>query len=194
MNNDKACQIKPRRRRAVGGVVDASHRQPRASSSMANEVVAAIGIGSNLNDPVAQVRAALAALAAVPAAELLAASSLYRNPPMGPQDQPDYVNAAALLRTTLPPLQLLQQLQAIEQRQGKRFQQHWGPRIIDLDLLLYEQQCIHEPQLVVPHPGMHERAFVLYPLAEIAPDLIVPGRGRIQDLAAAYSAATLVRI
>lgn len=161
---------------------------------MAERVRAAIGVGSNLDDPVAQVRAALSALAQLPETELLSASSLYRNPPMGPQDQPDFVNAAALLQTALAPLELLEQLQGIEQRQGKRYQQHWGPRRIDLDLLLYGQQSIREPRLTVPHPGMHERAFVLYPLAEIAPDLIVPGRGRVAELAALQSATGLIQI
>lgn len=161
---------------------------------MTAALVAAIGLGSNLSDPVAQVQAALAALAQLPDSELLAASSLYRNPPMGPQDQPDYVNAVALLRTALPPLRLLQRLQEIERRQGKVYRQHWGPRNIDLDLLLYGQQRIREAQLTVPHPGLHERAFVLYPLAEIAPDLLVPGYGAVRELAAAHSADSLIRI
>ncbi len=161
---------------------------------MMERVLAAIGLGSNLNDPAGQVRAALSALAALPESELVAASSLYRNPPMGPQDQPDYVNAVALLRTALEPLPLLAELQAIERRQGKRFLRHWGPRTIDLDLLLYGDRRIREPRLTVPHPGLHERAFVLYPLAEIAPDLMVPGKGRVKDLAALHSAADLVRL
>lgn len=156
--------------------------------------LAAVGLGSNLNDPVAQVRGALAALAALPDSELLAASSLYRNPPMGPQDQPDYVNAAALLRTRLTAQALLQELQALERRQGRVRERRWGPRTIDLDLLLWGGATINEPGLIVPHPGLHERPFVLYPLAEIAPGLHVPGRGRVDALAAACSAASLVKV
>ena len=156
--------------------------------------LAAVGLGSNLNAPVAQVSGALAALAALPDSELLAASSLYRNPPMGPQDQPDYVNAAALLRTRLTAQALLQELQALERRQGRVRERRWGPRTIDLDLLLWGDATINEPGLIVPHPGLHERPFVLYPLAEIAPGLHVPGRGRVDALAAACSAASLVKV
>ncbi len=156
--------------------------------------LAAVGLGSNLNDPVAQVSGALAALAALPDSELLVASSLYRNPPMGPQDQPDYVNAAALLRTRLTAQALLQELQALERRQGRVRERRWGPRTIDLDLLLWGDATINEPGLIVPHPGLHERPFVLYPLAEIAPGLHVPGRGRVDALAAACSAASLVKV
>lgn len=158
-------------------------------------VLAAVGIGSNLADPVTQVRTAIAALAILADTELLAASSLYRNPPMGPQDQPDFVNAAALLRTRLQPLALLDRLQEVERQQGRVRDVRWGPRTIDLDLLLYGDQVIDEPRLTTPHPGLHERAFVLYPLAEIAPPgLMVPGRGRVADLVAACSADGLVRL
>lgn len=156
--------------------------------------LAAVGIGSNLDDPAAQVRRALAALAALADTELLASSGLYRNPPMGPQDQPDYVNAVALLRTRLQPLPLLRELQRLELAQGRARRVHWGARTIDLDLLLYDQRIIDEAELTVPHPGLHERAFVLHPLAEIAPALHVPGKGKVEDLAAACSADGLVRI
>jgi 2-amino-4-hydroxy-6-hydroxymethyldihydropteridine diphosphokinase len=157
--------------------------------------VAAVGIGSNLDDPVAQVRRALAALARLPDTELLASSSLYRNPPMGPQDQPDYVNAAALLRTQLDPFAFLDALQAVERGQGRvRGDVQWGPRTIDLDLLLWGEQVIDEARLKVPHPGLHERVFVLYPLAEIAPGLPVPGRGSVGDLAAGLASASLVKL
>lgn len=157
-------------------------------------VIAAVGIGSNLDDPVAQVRAAIIALTALIDTDLLAASSLYRNPPMGPQDQPDFVNAAVLLRTRLRPLTLLDRLQDIERQQGRIRSIHWGPRTIDLDLLLYGDRLISEPRLTTPHPGLHERPFVLYPLAEIAPELEVPGHGRIADLTKACSAMDLVRL
>lgn len=138
---------------------------------------------------------ALDALAVLPGSRLLAASGLYRNPPMGPQDQPEYVNAAALIGTELAPLDFLDQLQAIETAQGRvRGAQRWGARTLDLDLLLWGQESLDHPRLQVPHPGLHERAFVLYPLAEIDPDLWVPGRGALRDLLAACSDSGLVRV
>lgn len=157
-------------------------------------VLVAIGIGSNLNDPVRQVRLALKALGLLPKSRLIASSNLYRNPPMGPQDQPNYVNAAAVMRTHMQASELLLELQRIEQAQGRARREHWGPRSIDLDLLLYGETVIDEPHLSVPHPGLHERVFVLHPLAEIAPDLRVPGRGKVADLAAMYPADKLSRV
>jgi 2-amino-4-hydroxy-6-hydroxymethyldihydropteridine diphosphokinase len=155
----------------------------------------AVGLGSNLADPLAQVQRALDALATLPRSRLLAASSLYRNPPMGPQDQPDYVNAAALVSTALAPLEFLDQLQALEASQGRvRGAQRWGARTLDLDLLLWGREILDHPRLQVPHPGLHERAFVLYPLAEIDPDLWVPGRGALRDLLAACRDSGLVRV
>lgn len=157
-------------------------------------VITAVGLGSNLDDPVRQVRLALSALASLTESEFLSSSGLYQNPPMGPQDQPDYVNAVALLRTRLQPLPFLKELQRIEQAQGRARHVHWGARTIDLDLLLYGEHIIDDAQLTVPHPGLHERVFVLHPLAEIAANLMVPGKGRVGDLAAAFSATELVRI
>jgi 2-amino-4-hydroxy-6-hydroxymethyldihydropteridine diphosphokinase len=114
---------------------------------------------------------------------------------MGPQDQPDYVNAAALLGTELAPLEFLDQLQAIEVAQERvRGAQRWGARTLDLDLLLWGREILHHSRLQVPHPGLHERAFVLYPLAEIDPDLWVPGRGALRDLLAACPDSGLVRV
>jgi 2-amino-4-hydroxy-6-hydroxymethyldihydropteridine diphosphokinase len=142
-----------------------------------------VGLGSNLDDPVSQVRRGLVALTTLPDTELLQPSALYRSPPMGPPDQPDYVNAVCALRTRLPAPRLLVHLQDLETRHGRvRGPLHWGPRILDLDLLLYGEARIDEPGLVVPHPGLAERAFVLYPLMEIAPDLEVPGLGAIASL------------
>lgn len=165
------------------------------SEQAAPAVIAAVGLGSNLSEPSRQLRAALAALAAVPHTRLLASSSLYLNPPMGPPDQPDYVNAAALLSTTLSALDFLDQLQAIESAQGRvRSGERWGPRTLDLDLLLWGRERIEHPRLQVPHRGLHERAFVLYPLAEIDPDLWVPGRGALRELIAACPDGGLVRI
>ncbi|WP_249975233.1 2-amino-4-hydroxy-6-hydroxymethyldihydropteridine diphosphokinase [Vreelandella olivaria] len=126
-----------------------------------------IGLGSNLENPVTQVRQALIELNDLPLGRLVAASSLYATPPVGPQDQPDFINAVAAIETRLSPLALLDQLQALEQRHRRRRLRHWGPRTLDLDLLLYDQQAINHPRLQVPHPEMHERGFVLIPLAEL---------------------------
>lgn len=157
-------------------------------------VTAWIGLGSNLDEPVAQVRCALDALAGHAAMELDAASSLYRSPPMGPQDQPEYINAVARVTTTLAPLDLLGALQAQETAQRRRRGRRWGPRTLDLDLLLYGDRRIREPALTVPHPGIQERSFVLYPLAELAPGLAIPDTGRVDALVAACPAAGLRRL
>lgn len=133
-----------------------------------------IGLGANLDEPVTQLRTALRELAQLPASRLVAVSPLYRNPPMGPQDQPDYVNAVAALETELAPEALLDALQDIENRQGRVRLQRWGARTLDLDILLYGSAQIQTPRLTVPHPGVKERAFVVQPLADIAPDLHFP--------------------
>jgi 2-amino-4-hydroxy-6-hydroxymethyldihydropteridine diphosphokinase len=142
-----------------------------------------IGLGANLEDPVAQVRRALVALSGLPQTRLVAHSRLYRNPPMGPPDQPDYVNAVACIETKLAPLDLLDGLHAIERDHGRvRHGAKWGARTLDLDMLLYGDRVIRHERLTVPHPGLPERAFVLYPLAEIAPGLDIPGHGAIGSL------------
>lgn len=134
-----------------------------------------VAIGSNLADPLGQARRAVSALAALPETELQQASSFYSSRPMGPADQPDYVNAVARLTTWLAPLALLDQLQKIELEQGRvRKNERWGPRTLDLDLLLYGDRVIKHERLIVPHYGMQEREFVLLPLAEIAPALVLP--------------------
>ncbi len=148
---------------------------------------ACIGLGSNLDDPVRQVDSALSELADLPLTRLLRHSSLYRSAPMGPADQPDYVNAAALLETALEPLELLDALQAIEAAHGRRRAQRWGPRTLDLDLLVYADLRLDHPRLVLPHPGIGERAFVLVPMAEIVPDMMIPGVGALAVAAAAVS-------
>lgn len=142
-----------------------------------------VGLGSNLASPEHQVRSAIERLSELPRSALVKASRLYRTPPMGPQDQPDYVNAVAALETRLAPCELLGHLQAVERALGRvRGAERWGPRIIDLDLLLYGQQRIDREGLHVPHPGLAERAFVLVPLHEIAPALEIPGCGPIGSL------------
>ena len=158
-------------------------------------VRAYIGIGSNLDDPAARVRSAFGELEQLPATRLAARSSLYGSKPMGPADQPDYVNAVAAVDTRLPALELLLALAQIEDRQGRaRGTGKWGPRTLDLDLLLYGEQCIATPVLTVPHPGLHERDFVLVPLAEIAGDLDVPGQGPLSTLTARCERHDLVRL
>jgi 2-amino-4-hydroxy-6-hydroxymethyldihydropteridine diphosphokinase len=145
-----------------------------------------IGLGSNLATPIEQLRSALAALAALPQTDLIAQSSFYSSDPLGPADQPRYVNAVAALDTELSPLALLDALQTIELEQGRtRKAERWGPRTLDLDILLFGERLLDEPRLTVPHYHMHARAFVLYPLAEIAPDLKLPdGRALIELLGA----------
>jgi 2-amino-4-hydroxy-6-hydroxymethyldihydropteridine diphosphokinase len=143
-----------------------------------------IGLGSNLAEPRAQLESALAALDALPQSQLAARSSFYGSDPLGPADQPRYVNAVVALDTSLEPLALLDALQSIEQQQGRvRKDERWGPRTLDLDILLFGNRRIDEPRLTVPHYHMHARAFVLYPLAEIASsDLPLPEGGTLQAL------------
>ena len=142
-----------------------------------------IGLGSNLADPAGQIKSARAEISALAHVQELAFSHLYHSPPMGPQDQPDYVNAVMAIATTLPALDLLHSLQRIEHEQGRvRTGERWGARTLDLDLLLYGDQQIDVPELIVPHVGISERAFVLYPLFEIAPQLRIPGKGKLADL------------
>ena len=146
-------------------------------------VLACIGLGANLGDAAQTLRDAFQALAALPQTTLRARSQLYSTPAWGNQDQPAFVNAAAVLETTLPAPDLLVALLEIERRFGRVRDPavHWGPRALDLDVLLYGEQIIDLPQLQVPHPYLHERGFALLPLAEIAPDAIIPGHGRVRD-------------
>ncbi|BAN69323.1 2-amino-4-hydroxy-6-hydroxymethyldihydropteridine diphosphokinase [endosymbiont of unidentified scaly snail isolate Monju] len=141
-----------------------------------------VGLGSNLEDPRRQIERAFEALAALPETVLAARSSLYRSAPMGPADQPDYLNAVAALDTQLAPLPLLDALQEIERAQRRVRGRRWGPRTLDLDLLLYGDRQIDLPRLQVPHPGMHQRCFVLLPLLEVAGDIEIPERGRVSVL------------
>ena len=142
-----------------------------------------IGIGSNLDDPLQHVKQALNELTQLADCRHIASSALYRTPPMGPADQPDYINAVSLLSTGLAPLDLLDQLQGIEQAHGRiRHGQRWGPRTLDLDILIYGEKIINDKRLCVPHPGLHERSFVLYPLQDINPDLVIPVYGPLAKL------------
>ena len=143
-----------------------------------------IGLGANLGDPPAQLREALERLSRQSGVQLQAQSAFYRSAPLGPAGQAHYCNAVAAVETTHSAAELLKLLLEIERAMGReRRGQHWQPRLIDLDLLLYGEELIEQPGLRVPHPEMHKRNFVLVPLAEIAPELIIPGLGRARDLA-----------
>lgn len=147
-------------------------------------VEAYIGIGSNIDGPGERARRAAEALDGLPQTRLSALSPFYLNPPMGPAEQPHYVNAVAHVTTGLEARRLLDLLLEIEAAHGRVRQQHWGPRTLDLDLLVYGESVSDDPELRLPHPGIAERAFVLVPLADIAPGLMVPGLGRVADLKA----------
>jgi len=142
-----------------------------------------VGLGANLDNPLRQVTQALAELDAIEHTHVLGASSLYRTSPVGYADQPDFINAVARLRTGLTPRELLDALHAIENRHARRRSVRNAPRTLDLDLLLYGMLVLREEGLIVPHPRMHERAFVLLPLAELAPDVCVPGFATVAQLA-----------
>ena len=158
-------------------------------------VPAYVALGSNLDDPRAQVERALAALDGLPDTRCVLRSSLYRTRPFGPVEQPDFVNAVAGVLTLLDPAALLGRLKALEAQLGReRPVVRWGPRRIDLDLLVHGNARISQPDLAVPHPGIAERAFVLVPLAEIAPDLVVPGAGRVRDLLGRVDSTDLERL
>lgn len=141
---------------------------------MSDRVQAWIGLGSNLEDPLEQLARAVTGLATLPDTILLGQSPFYRSRPMGPQDQPDFVNGVVLLDTSLPPETLLDHLQALEQAHGRVRRRHWGPRTLDLDLLLYDDRTIATERLTVPHPGLTERDFVLRPMLDIAPGATLP--------------------
>ena len=142
-----------------------------------------IAIGSNLGDPISQATSAIEALKQTPAITVVAESSLYSSTPMGPQNQPDYINAVVAIDTTLTPLELLNATQAIELEHGRvRKDERWGPRTLDLDIILYGDLEHHCERLTVPHYGMKVREFVLYPLAEIVPDLILPDNTALSQL------------
>ena len=146
-----------------------------------------IALGSNLEHPQAQLTAALQALNELYDSRLTAVSSFYQSKPLGPQDQPDYVNAVACLETSLAPLALLDELQRIEHEQGRVRLRRWGERTLDLDILLYADHIIQSERLTVPHYDMHQREFVIIPLFEIAPHLVLPNGQSIQILAQKFA-------
>lgn len=160
-----------------------------------SDVTAYIGLGSNLAGPAAQVRAGVAALAALPQTKVEACSSLYTSAPVGLANQPDFVNAACCVRTALPARAFMQALLDIEKQQGRvRGAAKGGPRTLDLDLLLYGDFVLNEFALTLPHPRLHERAFVLCPLCELDAGLVIPGRGRAADLLAACAGQRVERL
>ena len=161
---------------------------------MMKRVIAYIALGSNLEHPAAQVQAGFAALAALAGASLTMQSSLYRSAPVGYADQPDFINAVAAVETTLAPRDLLDRLLEIELGHGRVRSFPNAPRTLDLDLLLYGDLQVRDPGLTVPHPRMHERAFVLVPLAEIEPQCVIPGRGAVSALLNAVDGSSVTRL
>lgn len=141
-----------------------------------------IGLGANLDQPQQQLEQALIELAQLPNSKLITQSSLYHSKPVGPQDQPDYVNAVALLETELSPLKLLDALQQLEQDHGRIRKRHWGERTLDLDIILIDDLVINSERLTVPHPFAQQRSFVIYPLFEISPTLSFPNGKSLEQL------------
>jgi len=157
-------------------------------------VRAYIGLGSNLDDPESQLRKGFAALTALAGCRDLLASDLYLSRPFGDIDQPNFVNAVVGMETRLSPQGLLSALQGIEHCQGRTRELRWGPRTLDLDILLYDREIVDQPDLIIPHPGLLQRDFVLYPLFEIASEIVIPGHGHIRDCLAACTNRGLQRL
>ena len=155
--------------------------------------LAFVALGANLGNPVVTVNAAIAALDSIAESTRMATSSLYRTAPVGLKNQPDFINAVVALETRLTPPELLDRLFAIESQFGRQRSVRNAPRTLDLDLLLHGDAILATPTLTLPHPRMHERAFVLAPLAEIAPQLVVPNHGRVADLLAACTGQKIER-
>ena len=150
-----------------------------------DSILAYVALGCNLGDRYASLKSAVDALQAHANITEVQASSVYETDPMGPADQPDYLNAVVSLHTCLAPLELLDALQLIERRHGRtRDGERWGPRTLDLDLLLYAERVIESPRLTVPHPGIADRSFVLFPLAELDSELVIPDKGPVARLKA----------
>ena len=165
------------------------------TSNKAHWYPAYVGLGSNLNGPARQLESTFELLDEIPDTRLITRSSLYRSAPFGGIEQPEFVNAVAALLTQLTAAELLKELQRIETERGReRGGVQWGPRVLDLDLLVYSSEKINEPELIIPHPGIGERNFVLLPLGEIAPDLMVPGLGRVASIDVSRSEPRISRI
>ena len=167
--------------------------RPLLTERMTAMIRCYIGLGANLDDPATQIRTALQALAQLPHSRLLRVSSLYGSKPLGPQDQPDYLNAVAELDTTLEPMVLLDALQAQEQEQGRIKHRHWGERCIDLDLLLYGDTILASTRLNIPHHELKNRSFVVEPLRELSPELQLPDGTPLANLNPSFG-GELVRL
>ena len=153
-----------------------------------------IGLVSNLDDPQAQLKKATVALGTIPSSSVVKTSSFYKSKPVGPQDQPDYINAVVELATGLSAPVLLDYLQGIENEHGRQREQRWGARTLDLDILLFGEEVIHDDRLVVPHVEMHKRGFVLFPLEEIAPDCVIPDIGSVHALLQQVNTDDMVKL
>jgi 2-amino-4-hydroxy-6-hydroxymethyldihydropteridine diphosphokinase len=160
---------------------------------MTPPAIAFVGLGGNLGDAAATLRSAIEALADLPQTRLIRASSLYRTPAWGLERQPDFINGVAMLETGLEARALLEALLAVERNFGRQREQgpRWGPRTLDLDLLLYGDAVIAEPGLQLPHPHLHERAFALVPLLQIAPDILIPEQGPARDALSSLDSAAI---
>ncbi len=157
-------------------------------------IKAYIGLGSNLDDPQSQLKKAIISLEMMPSTSVVKTSSFYRSKPVGPQDQPDYINAVVELDTELSASVLLDYLQAIENEQGRERKIKWGARTLDLDILLFGDEIINDDRLQVPHVEMHNRGFVLLPLNEIFSDCMIPGVGAVSSLLQEEDADDLVKL
>lgn len=155
---------------------------------------ACIALGANIGKPALQIAAGFAALAQLPGTNLVARSSLYSSAPVGYANQPDFINAVAMIETALAPQELLAALLAIEREHGRVREFPNAPRTLDLDIVLYGDSVVHESGLTIPHARMLERAFVMVPLAEVAPDAMVPGHGRVSELVARVDAASVAQL
>jgi len=162
---------------------------------ISSPITAYIGLGSNLSKPIKQIEKAIEKIGIIPKSRLLSVSSLYLSKPMGPQDQNDYINAVLALETALSAIELLNALQSIENNAGRvRKENRWGARILDLDIILFGNEIINTDRLTIPHYGMSEREFVLLPLAEIAPELILPNGESIMELSQNIAINSMVKL
>lgn len=162
---------------------------------ISSPITAYIGLGSNLSKPIKQIEKAIEKIGIIPKSRLLSVSSLYLSKPMGPQDQNDYINAVLALETALSAIELLNALQSIENNAGRvRKENRWGARILDLDIILFGNEIINTDRLTIPHYGMSEREFVILPLAEIAPELILPNGESITELSQNIAINSMVKL
>ena len=157
-------------------------------------IEAYIGLGSNLENPAHQIKTAIEELDQKQHTQVLAVSSFYQSPPMGPSDQPDYINAAVKIQTWLSPFQLLELTQSIERSHGRVPTETWGPRVIDLDILLYGRLSLHTDSLIIPHVGIKNRDFVLKPLLDLEPQLQLPCGSKVELLFSTLRNVNLTKI